>query len=253
MKTRSVFRGFFAALLAACFAATLSAQAPAPALPAAKKKEATPFSITRFQSSIDAFLTADKTNPPPPQAILFIGSSIFRQWESLTKQMAPLPVFNRAFGGSRTNEVLHYADTIVVPYAPKLIVYYCGSNDINADAPPPEIAANFRAFVERVHAKLPQTHVLFVSIIRAPQKQEHWDRVDAANTLIRDYCASDPRLGFVDVNPAVFTADGKPRMELYRDDKLHYHPPAYVEFTAIIKPVVEKTWREISATEKSAH
>lgn len=200
------------------------------------------FSITRFQSSIDAFLAADKTNPPPKNAILFIGSSIFRQWETLTAQMAPLPVFNRAFGGSRTSELLHYADTIVLPYAPKLIVYYCGSNDINANVLPPAIAANFRAFVERVHTKLPQTRVLFVSIIRAPQKLEHWDRVDAANALIRDFCASDGRLGFIDVNPAVFTSDGQPRMELYRDDKLHYHPPAYEGFTAIIKPVVEKTW-----------
>jgi lysophospholipase L1-like esterase len=200
------------------------------------------FSITRFQPSIDAFLAADKTNPPPSHAIEFIGSSIFRQWETLTAQMAPLPVFNRAFGGSRTNEVLHYADTIVVPYAPKLIVYYCGSNDINANVLPAEIAANFRAFVERVHAKLPQTRVLFVSIIRAPQKQEHWDRVAAANALIRDFCASDQRLGFVDVNPAVFASDGQPRTELYREDKLHYHPPAYAGFTEIIKPVIEKSW-----------
>ena len=242
MKTRSPRRGIIAVVLAACVASTVFAQSPAPAPTAAKKKEATPFSITRFQSSIDAFLAADKANPPPSHAIEFIGSSIFRQWSTLTEQMAPLPVFNRAFGGSRTNEVLHYADTIVLSYAPKLIVYYCGSNDINANVLPPEIAANFRAFVERVQAKLPQTRVLFVSIIRAPQKMEHWDRVDAANALIRDYCAGDPRLGFVDVNPAVFTAEGKPRMELYRDDKLHYHPPAYEGFTAIIKPVVEKTW-----------
>ena len=79
------------------------------------------FSITRFQPSIDTFLAADRTNPPPQNAILFIGSSIFRQWESLTTQMAPLPVFNRAFDGSRTNELLHYVDTIGLPYAPKVL------------------------------------------------------------------------------------------------------------------------------------
>ena len=246
MKTRSPVRGL-AAVLVACLVSTLSAQTPAPAPAAAKKTEAA-FSITRFQSQIDAFLTADKKNPPPAGGILFIGSSIFRQWESLGTQMAPLPVFNRAFGGSRTNEVLHYTDTIVLPYAPKLIVYYCGSNDINAKVMPPEIAANFRAFVDRVHAKLPQTRIIYSAIIRAPQKQEYWDRVDAANTLIRDYCAADKRLSFVDLNPAVFTADGKPRMELYRDDKLHYHPPAYVGFTAILKPAVERCWRELNAT-----
>jgi lysophospholipase L1-like esterase len=247
MKTRSPLRGLFAAVFAVSLVSILCAQAPtpAPAPTAAKKKEAAPYSVTRFQSSIDAFLAADKTSPPPSHAIEFIGSSIFRQWETLTTQMAPLPVFNRAFGGSRTNEVLHYCDTIVLPYAPKLIVYYCGSNDINANVLPPEIAANFRAFVERVHAKLPQTRILFVAILRAPDKEKHWDRVDAANALIRDYCASDKLLDFVDMNSAVFTADGKPRMDLYRDDKLHYHPPAYELFTAILKPVVEKTWASL--------
>ena len=48
-------------------------------------------SPTRFQPAIDAFLEDDKISPPPRQAILFIGSSIFRGWESLKEQMAPLP------------------------------------------------------------------------------------------------------------------------------------------------------------------
>ena len=199
-------------------------------------------SVTRFQSSIDSFLAADKTSPPPKHAILFIGSSIFRQWTLLAEQMAPLPVFNRAFGGSRTIEVLHYTDTIVLPYTPKIIVYYCGSNDINAGEPASAIAANFRAFVARVHATLPRTRIFFASILRAPQKEARWERVDAANALIRDYCTTDPRLGYIDINPAVLDRDGKPRLELYRDDKLHYHPPAYVGFTALIKPVLSRAW-----------
>ena len=221
-------------------ASTFGAQTPAPA--AASKTEKQPFSLTRYQASIDAFLATDKTNPPPKNAILFIGSSIFRKWENLEVQMAPLAVFNRAFGGSRTNQVLHYVDVIVLPYAPKIIVYYCGSNDINAGEMPPAIAANFRAFAERVHAKLPQTRILFASIIRAPQKEEHWDRVEAANALIRDFCAKDPRLLFLDVNPAVFDRNGQPRLDLYLEDKLHYLPSAYVEFAALIKPVLTRVW-----------
>lgn len=236
-------------LVALVAAAPLGAQTPA--TPAAKKAAA-PFSVDRYQSSIDAYLAADRTSPPPTLAIEFIGSSIFARWENLKTQMAPLPVFNRAFGGSRTPEVLHYVDAIVLPYAPRIIVYYCGSNDINAGTLPPEIAANFRAFVEKVHAKLPPTRILFTAIIRAPQKREHWERVDAANALVRDYCAQDPRLGFIDVNPAVFDRAGRPRTELYLPDQLHYLPPAYDGFTAIIKPVLESCWREVNAENRVA-
>lgn len=219
-----------------CFALLLLNVLSAPA------QEAAP----RFASSIEAFLTADRTTPPPQQGILFIGSSIFRQWTTVAEDMAPLPVFNRAFGGSRTADILNHMDRIVLPYAPKLIVYYCGSNDVNANVTPAKIAANFREFVERVHRKLPETRVLYVAINRAPQKRKDWDKVDEANRQIAAYCRSDRRLGFADVNPALFDSHGEPRMELYKTDQLHFHPPAYREFTRILRPVVESTWQAVS-------
>ena len=207
--------------------------------------QAAAVSPERFAVAIKAFQEQDQVAPPPKNAILFIGSSIFRQWKDLIEQMAPFPVFNRAFGGSRTADVLHYMDQVVLPYSPKLIVYYCGSNDVNAKLAPAEIADGFIQFAERVHAKLPETRLLYVSILRAPQKMDNWDKVDEANRLVREFCARDKRLGFVDANPAVFDAEGKPRMDLYLADKLHYKEPAYVGFTAIIKPEVEKVWRSV--------
>jgi len=204
----------------------------------------------RFESAIAAFLKADQTNPPPKRAILFIGSSIFRLWTKLPEQMAPLPVFNRAFGGSRTADILHYMEQVVLPYEPQVIVYYCGSNDVNANIPAATIAGNFRAFVTRVHAKLPNTRILYVSINRAPQKQDHWDVVDAANRQVQAECAKDERLTFIDVNPALFDAQGQPRMELYLEDKLHFREPAYEEFTRIVKPVVAATWAQVNAGKK---
>lgn len=201
----------------------------------------------RYDRELQAFAVSDREHPPAKGGILFVGSSIFRRWETLAAQMAPLPVLNRAFGGSRTGDQLARFEQIVLPYAPKVIVYYGGSNDINAGQTAPQIAANFRMFAERVHAGLPRTRLLYASIIRAPQKQERWDVVDATNALIRDYCATDPRRGFIDINPAVFDQDGRPRLELYLEDKLHYVPSAYDGFAAIIKPVLERVWRETTA------
>lgn len=198
---------------------------------------------TRFDEAINTFLEADKTNPPPKGAILFIGSSIFRQWAKLKEHMAPLPVFNRAFGGSQTSDILYHMDKVVLPYEPKVIVYYCGSNDINANHKAPAIADRFRQFVTRVRVRLPQARILYVSINRAPQKEDKWPVVDAANTLIKEYCESDKRLGFIDINPVLFK-EGKPRLELYQADKLHFLEPAYDEFAALIKPVVTKTWAQ---------
>jgi lysophospholipase L1-like esterase len=199
----------------------------------------------RFGDAIESFMRDDSLNPPPKGAILFVGSSIFRQWTSLKTHMSPLPVFNRAFGGSRTSEVLYYMDKIVLPYAPRIIVYYCGSNDVNAGEPAQNIFMRFREFTERVGSELPHTLIFFVSINRAPQKMKKWEVVDSANALVKDYCLRRKNLGYIDVNPVLFDREGKPRLDLYKDDKLHFKEPAYEEFTSVIKPVIEKAWKEI--------
>jgi lysophospholipase L1-like esterase len=198
-----------------------------------------------FALAIETFLKDDQTQPPPQQAILFVGSSIFRLWKNLPEQMDPLPVFNRAFGGSQTHEILAYMDRIVQPYKPKIIVYYCGSNDINANVSPARIASNFRDFVERVRKDLPQTRIFYVSIIRAPQKMNRWAEVDEVNGLVKAFCEKEKGLGYIDVNPALFDQTGQPRLELYLPDKLHFLDPAYVEFTKIIKPVLTKAWESL--------
>jgi lysophospholipase L1-like esterase len=195
-----------------------------------------------FSAEIEAFLKEDSTKPPPKNAILFIGSSIFRLWGHLKEQMAPLPVFNRAFGGSRTGDVLDQMDRIVFPYAPRIIVYYCGSNDVNGGSRAAEIFLGFKQFAERVAEMLPGTHILYVSINRAPQKEDRWGIVDSANALVKEYCAQAPKREFIDVNPVLFDPDGKPRMDLYMDDKLHLREEAYVGFAGRIKPILQKVW-----------
>lgn len=211
-----------------------------------------PAATPRFANEIAAYLKADEIAPPPSGSILFIGSSIFRQWKKLPQQMAPLPVFNRAFGGSRTDEQLFYMDKIVLPYQPKIIVYYCGSNDINVNAQAEHIATRFKQFAERVHAALPQTRIYFVSINRAPQKMDKWKVVDDANALIKSYCIAAKGLGYIDVNRVLFDKRRQPRMELYLPDKLHFVDKAYELFTPVIKPVIARAWRELNASKPAS-
>lgn len=199
----------------------------------------------RFEESIKTYLQADAAVPPPKGAILFIGSSIIRQWSDLRHQMGPLPVFNRAFGGSRTSDLLERVDQLVLPHAPRVIVYYAGGNDLNNDTPPAAILANFHDFAQRVRAALPTTRLLCLSINRVPQKREKWAALDEANRLLAAYCADTPGLRYLDVNPAILDAAGEPRRELLRRDGLHFWPEAYEGFTALVRPVLEEIWREV--------
>src|SRR5215467_10033265 len=64
--------------------------------------------------------------------IVFVGSSIFHRWTALASQMAPLPIVNLAFDGAQAGDMLRLVDARVVPYSPRVVVYYCGSNDVDA-------------------------------------------------------------------------------------------------------------------------
>jgi len=210
----------------------------------------------RFEPEFRAFAEADRAHPPAPHGILFVGSSIFRQWSNVAEMMAPLPVLNRAFGGSRTQDQLDRFDQVVPPYTPHVIVYYCGSNDLKAGATPEDpavIFARFRAFSERVRTTLPQTHLIFVASFRSPDRVTRWEQVDHYNALARAYCATTPYRHFIDLNPVIVNANGSPRLELFREDKLHYLPPAYADFAQRIKPMLERIWGATSSTQALPH
>jgi lysophospholipase L1-like esterase len=237
------------ALAVAANSAAAQQVVAAPAVAPSPKPDYVPDGqIIKYDKDIAAFREADRTTPPPKNGILFIGSSIFRQWENLGQQMAPLPVYNRAFGGSRTWEVLHYVDQVVIPYAPAFVVYYCGSNDVNVNQSAEGISMRIQAFFDRVHEKLPNAQLFYVDIQKAPDKRARWAVVDSANAAVRRYASSrSAYMRTIDLNPVLFDHAGNPRGDLYRPDSLHFLPPAYVEFSAVIKPVLEQAWAQHSA------
>lgn len=152
--------------------------------------------------------------------------------------MAPLPITNIAFDGSVTADMLRMVDSRVIPLRPKVIAYYCGSNDVSLGEPAAAIVGRIVRFIERVSAALPETRFVFVSINKAPSKEDRWDVVDDVNRQIQVYATSHPHVEYVDVNPVLFDGAGKPRLDLYMGDELHLRPPAYVGFAQVIKPVL---------------
>jgi hypothetical protein len=84
-------------------------------------------------------------------------------------------------------------DAIVFPLAPRVLVYYCGSNDINAGASSRDILGNFSEWSRRAREKLPGVKIAFVSINRAPQKRPLWPVLDETNERIAAHCNESGR------------------------------------------------------------
>ncbi|CAN5674209.1 SGNH/GDSL hydrolase family protein [soil metagenome] len=180
-----------------------------------------------FEDEIVAFEKADKTTPPVKGGIVFVGSSSIRRWESLKRDFLGRNVINRGFGGSAVSDSVRNADRIVTPYAPKMIVFFAGTNDIAGGKSAEAVAADYRAFVEKVRAKLPKVPVVFLSITPAPSRQDKWPEFRKANAMIQAYSATDPNLFYVDVYDQMLTDKGGPRPELFVEDQLHMNIHGY--------------------------
>jgi len=188
----------------------------------------------RWDKDIAAFEAQDKTNPPPKGAILFIGSSSIRLWKTLAEDLPEHKVINRGFGGSEIADSVHFVDRIVVPYQPKRIVMYAGGNDINGGKTPERVASDFKAFVSKVHAKLPETKISYISIAGNPARWAQVERVKTANALIREFTTIDKRLSFIDVFPHMLGKDGMPLPDIFVDDRLHMNEKGYAIWKRVI-------------------
>ncbi len=184
----------------------------------------------------------DPATATPATGIVFVGSSIFHRWTDLAAEMAPLPIVNLAFDGAMTFEMLRLVD-VVVRRRPKVIAYYCGSNDIDAGESPDAIVDRIQQFVGAVTRGSPSTRVIFVAVNRAPEKQDRWDVVDAVNRRVEGMVAGATNLQFVDVNAALFAPDGTARLDLFMPDRLHLRPAAYEAFARILKPVLAAAYQ----------
>ncbi len=199
---------------------------------AAEPKTADP---ARFEKAIAEFEAQDKTNAPPKDATLFYGASNIRLWKSLPQRFGKSKVINRGFGGSQLSDCVHFADRVVIPYAPKTVYLNAGGNDLHAGRTPEQVLGDFKAFVTKVRAALPGTQISFLSIPTSPSRWSEVEQARKANQLIADYAKADGKVGFINFFPQLLGDDGQPRAELFVADKLHFSEAGYDIVTSCIK------------------
>jgi lysophospholipase L1-like esterase len=191
-----------------------------------------------WRKEIAAFEKQDAESPPPRDAVLLVGSSSIRLWDTV-KWFPDVPTINRGFGGSQICDSTQFADELIVKHHPRLIVFYAGDNDIAAGKSAEQVQVDFRAFVSKVRASLPETPIAFISIKPSIARWKLADEMRKANALIAAECKTADALEYVDVWPAMLDKEGQPRKEILRDDGLHMNESGYQLWTELLKPIVE--------------
>jgi lysophospholipase L1-like esterase len=188
----------------------------------------------KWAKEMAAFEEQDRKNPAIG-GIVFVGSSSIRLWD-LEKSFPEMAALNRGFGGSEISDSVNHVDLLVIRHKPRTVIFYAGDNDIASGRTPQQVFNDYRSFVGKVHAALPQTRIAFIGIKPSIQRWALIDKIRAANALVRELAASDDRLGYIDVDGPMLGWDEKPRKDLFVQDGLHMTPKGYELWTVLVRP-----------------
>jgi lysophospholipase L1-like esterase len=113
---------------------------------------------------------------------------------------------------------------------------YAGGNDINAGKSPQQVAEDFRAFVQKVHQRLPETRIAYISIAPNPARWAQVEKVREANRLIKAFTETDQRLEYIDAFSHMLGADGQPLPDIFVEDRLHMNAKGYALWKKLVEP-----------------
>ena len=190
---------------------------------------------SKWEKDIRAFEAADAKEPPEKGGTLFVGSSSIRMWKTLEEDFPDRRTINRGFGGSQMSDLLAFMDRIVLPYEPSVILVYEGDNDLANGKSPGTVLYQFKDFVRRVHAELPETHVVFIAVKPSVARKHLLEQVRETNRLIEDFAGRADRVSFIDVATPMLNPEGEPKAGLFTDDMLHLNADGYALWTSIVR------------------
>lgn len=198
----------------------------------------------RFEGEITAFRQWDLKNSFPEDAVLFVGSSSIRLWQTAAA-FPSLTVINRGFGGAVISDVQYYYEETIAKYDPSLIVFYTGDNDIAIGMPPGEVFDDYREIVERILTDHPGVKFVYVPIKPSSSRWELWEKMQEVNRAVREYNAQNDQLYYFDLATPLLGSDGRPDDSLFLDDRLHLNQEGYAIWNRILGPELSRINSEI--------
>jgi lysophospholipase L1-like esterase len=192
----------------------------------------------RFEKEVRTYEAADKIASPPPGSILLAGDSQFYRWKTVHDDLPGYTIVNRGIDSFTTADLVYFAERLVIPYKPRMIVLHVGGNDVNNGRTPEQVLADFRSFVAKVRPALPTVPIAFSSITPGPGRWSQAGQRKQTNLLVKKYIATQPHLLFIDLWDAMLTPDGQPREDLWVADRIHPNHEGYMVRVRIMKPVI---------------
>ena len=170
-------------------------------------------------------------------AILFIGSSSIRLWNTIEQDIEPYSSIRRGYGGAKYTDLIHFTERLVEPHNVRAVGIFV-ANDITGgdkDLKPKEVLNLVKYVIKSIQKTHKNKPIFIIETTPTPKRWRVWDKISQANDLISNFCSNKENLFFINTRNYFISPDGNPKDDYFRKDKLHLNKAGYSLWGNIIK------------------
>ena len=191
----------------------------------------------RFSGDVETIKKFDKIYAPTDDPIIFVGSSSIRRWNNAEQIFAKNNVINRGIGGALVNEIILYANELILDYNPRQVVIYVGENDFFSNKTTADIVfERLKKLFTVIREKKPNIPIVYISIKPSPGRESARDKVIETNKLVSTYIATQTNMKYVDVFTPMIKHIKSKKAELFVEDKVHLTAEGYKIWAKALRP-----------------
>lgn len=222
---------------------------PSPAVLGQKLHQANnalPKAITKWSADIEKLEALDAQEKDIRGGILFCGSSSIRLWKSIQQDMDPWKPLQRGYGGAKLTDLNHYAGRLIGPHLGKdnprrcraVVVFV--ANDIagkkgEVDPKPQEVIDRFAKLRQYIRSQDQNVPFFWIEVTPTEKRWHVWPQIEAVTRGIKKQILDDPNSFLISTAGAYLGSDGKPRADLFVNDRLHLNQVGYQLWANLIK------------------
>ena len=191
----------------------------------------------KWEAEIEKLEKLDTSESYSDDAVLFIGSSSIRLWESIAQDMSPYKTIRRGYGGAKFSDLVVFAKRLITPHRYRAIVVFVG-NDVTGkenDPSPKEVQRMARYICDVSQSHQPDAPVFLFEITPTPLRFANWKDICDVNAALREMSLTKPGVHFVATAEHYLDDKKQPKGEYFKADRLHQNEKGYLVWSALLK------------------
>lgn len=193
--------------------------------------------LKRYASDVQEILS----RPVIQKAAVFYGSSTIRIWgqERLEQDMEPMKALCHGFGGSTAEEALYYYPLLVRPYAPRVLVWYEGDNDMSCGYSPDAAAELSERVFDWARTDFPNLPIIIIPTKHCPARDVLLPQIKIYNAHLKAFAATHENVQLINLDSILYDENAQLRDDIFEADRLHFNALGYEELAKLVRPALE--------------